>query len=267
MAKLTLKELRDMKKDPNHRKLIAVNTGEMFVAAAAAEAGVDYIGFGMDRPVDMAVPELREVRRVVPDTLICTPLFKESSISSDEAALRDAVRLLENGADVIYCTGMPIERIKLLTKHHIPCVGHLGLKPYFASWTGGFRAVGKTVEQAEEVFEEAMELNEAGVFFAEVECVPHQLADYITKKVDFITLSMGSGAGCDAQFLFACDLLGATNVHYPRHSKKYDDFYGRSVEVFRQFIVESSTGVYPASEHMIEMPEHTYKEFFSKHSF
>ena len=37
-------------------------------------------------------------------------------------------------------------------------------------------------------------------------------------------LSMGAGGGCDAQYLFAEDVLGANRGHMPRHSKVYRNF-------------------------------------------
>ena len=39
-----------------------------------------------------------------------------------------------------------------------------------------------------------------------------------------MTLSMGSGSGCDGQYLFANDVLGYTVGHTPRHARIYRDF-------------------------------------------
>ena len=39
-----------------------------------------------------------------------------------------------------------------------------------------------------------------------------------------MTLSMGSGSGCDGQYLFANDVLGYTDGHTPRHARIYRDF-------------------------------------------
>ena len=39
-----------------------------------------------------------------------------------------------------------------------------------------------------------------------------------------MTLSMGSGSGCDGQYLFANDVLGYTEGHTPRHARIYRDF-------------------------------------------
>jgi 3-methyl-2-oxobutanoate hydroxymethyltransferase len=179
---------------------------------------------------------LAEVRSAVPDILITAALPMCSALESDELAIRDSVRLLEGGADLIYVTGMRADRIKKLTYQHIPCVGHLGLVPYFASWTGGFRAMGKTLDEAQELYREAQELDDAGVVCVEMECIPQQLAAYISQRVKFLTYSMGSGNGCDGQYLFSCDLLGMHTGHYPRHSIRYESFYDRSLNAFRKFV-------------------------------
>ena len=39
-----------------------------------------------------------------------------------------------------------------------------------------------------------------------------------------MTLSMGSGSGCDGQYLFANDVLGYTQGKIPRHARIYRDF-------------------------------------------
>ncbi len=72
---------------------------------------------------------------------------------------------------------------------------------------------------------------------------------------------MGSGEGCDGQYLFACDLLGSHNGHYPRHSIRYESFFERSVEVFRRFKEDVKTGTYPEKKHTIAMEEEEYAAF------
>ena len=74
------------------------------------------------------------------------------------------------------------------------------------------------------VLRNTLELQEAGVIGVELEVVPTKVAEVITKKVNIMTLSMGSGSGCDGQYLFANDVLGYTNGHIPRHARIYRDF-------------------------------------------
>lgn len=60
----------------------------------------------------------------------------------------------------------------------------------------------------------------------ELEVVPTQLAAEITRRVSLLTISLGSGADCDVQYLFSADLLGENRDHIPRHAKVYRDFAG-----------------------------------------
>ncbi|GHV37911.1 3-methyl-2-oxobutanoate hydroxymethyltransferase [Synergistales bacterium] len=257
--KMSIKDLL-ARKNSGHQ-VIAVNAPDLNIALACAEAEVDNIVIGRRQPVEQTLGLLPTIRAAVPDLLITAVMPMNSCLISDEIAIADAARLMEGGADLIYVTGMRSERIKTLTRQHIPCVAHLGLVPYFTNWTGGYRAMGKTAEEAGELFRAAMELNDAGAVCAEMECMPQELASYISKRVNFITLSMGSGSGCDGQYLFASDLLGSHNGHYPRHSISYDNFYERSVNAFTSFISDVKTGAYPADKHKISMGKEEYDSF------
>jgi 3-methyl-2-oxobutanoate hydroxymethyltransferase len=257
--KMTIKELLARKN--SSRQIIVVNAPDVNIASACAEAGVDNIVIGRRQPVGQTLGLLPAIRMATPDLLITAVMPMNSCLISDETAISDALRLMEGGADLIYVTGMKPDRIKTLTDQHIPCVGHLGLVPYFTNWTGGYRAMGKTAEEAAELFRAAMELNDAGAVCVEMECMPEELASYISKRVSFITLSMGSGAGCDGQYLFASDLLGSHNGHYPRHSISYDHFYERSVTAFASFVSDVNSGAYPEGKHKISMNREEYATF------
>ena len=82
----------------------------------------------------------------------------------------------------------------------------------------------------------------------------------ISARLKLLLWSMGAGAGCDAQYLFACDILGAHREHMPRHSKVYRDFaaeYDRlqaeRVAAFREFVADVGTGAYPEERHLVHM--------------
>ena len=55
---------------------------------------------------------------------------------------------------------------------NIPTIGHVGLIPGKATWIGGYRAIGKTAEEAIGVLKHTLELQEAGVIGVELEVVP-----------------------------------------------------------------------------------------------
>lgn len=72
-----------------------------------------------------------------------------------------------------------------------------------------------------------------------------------------IVMSMGAGAGCDGQYLFATDVLGSNRGHYPRHSKTYRNFaaeferlQNERVNAFREFSADIASGAYPEDRHV-----------------
>ncbi|TIO16794.1 MAG: 3-methyl-2-oxobutanoate hydroxymethyltransferase, partial [Mesorhizobium sp.] len=142
--------------------------------------------------------------------------------------------------------------IRRLRDEHIPVCGHVGLIPADATWTGGFKAVGKTAESAAFVWKQVRDLEAAGAFAAEIEVVPAPVASAISRRTSLIMISMGAGAGCDAQYLFAEDVLGSNRGHYPRHAKRYRDFaaefnrlQSERVAAFREYADDIQSGAYP----------------------
>jgi 3-methyl-2-oxobutanoate hydroxymethyltransferase len=97
------------------------------------------------------------------------------------------------------------------------------------------------------------------------------VAAEISKRTSLFMISMGSGAGCDAQYLFAEDVLGANRGHYPRHSKKYRDFakeYDRlqqeRVAAFKEYAADVQSGAYPAAGHMVDIPDGEFQRFLKE---
>ena len=94
-----------------------------------------------------------------------------------------------------------------MARERIPVVGHLGMVPRHVTWTG-YRAIGRTVEEARQLYRRMKELENAGAYAAELEVVPHNLARFLSSQTKMILMSLGSGTGCDTQFLFSDDILG-----------------------------------------------------------
>src|SRR5690606_41695016 len=95
--------------------------------------------------------------------------------------------------------------------------------PRHVTWTG-YRAIGRTVREAVELYRRMKELENAGAWAAELEVVPHNLASLLSARTRMILMSLGSGTGCDTQFLFSDDILGDYDERPPRHAKAYRNF-------------------------------------------
>lgn len=79
---------------------------------------------------------------------------------------------------------------------------------------------------------------------------------------------MGSGAGCDVQYLFSVDILGETEGHVPRHARVYRDFlaeYARlqqeRVAAFSEFRNDVASGAFPAVVELVSISDDEWRKF------
>jgi len=194
-------------------------------AAAAEEAGIDMICTSHDAPqfgIFNSFDELKRIRKAAPTC------FMQSGgavrVASEYEAMKLSHKYLDIGADVIYGGNWSYKWLRALRDEFVPLNSRVGLVPGTATWIGGFIAQGKTADKAIRILEHTLELQDAGVIGVELEVVPPKVAQVVTQKVEIMTLSMGSGSGCDGQYLFANDVLGYTKGHIPRHARIYKDF-------------------------------------------
>jgi 3-methyl-2-oxobutanoate hydroxymethyltransferase len=257
MKKLTVRDLLAAK---GQRKLVLTTAFDAWTARAAEEAGVDMI-LAWGSTLEHSKWVVDTVRAGAPNTLIGTGIPSVGAYSSESEALRLAGEILSAGADILYCSGLVPEKFGPLARQKYPCVGHVGYLPVQNTWFGGPRAVGKTWEEALHVYNEVMALEKAGCIAVEVECVPARVAEEITKRTKLVTFSMGSGANCDGQFLFASDLLGTNTGHYPRHSITYTRFYDDAVKALARYRADVESGAYPAENHTIKIKDEEFERF------
>lgn len=255
MKKLTIKDLFDLK---GKRQLteVFVETGED--ARACEAAGIELLV-----TIEDCMPA---VRGGAPNTFITCAIAGRNAASEAEA-LRAGFEAMGRGADAIY-TGMSLERVRAMAREKIPVVGHVGFVPYRRSWLGGYRAIGKTADEAIQVYRDTVAYQEAGAIGVEVEIVPHKVAAEISKRVKILVISMGAGAGADAQYLFACDITGSHRGHIPRHAKVYCDVYGElekvqamRVEAFKAYRAEVESGAFPAKKNVLEIEGREFEKF------
>jgi 3-methyl-2-oxobutanoate hydroxymethyltransferase len=222
--------------------------------AAAEEAGVDLMSCSFDTPeAQLRLPRLVAA---APNSFLsaATP----HGLASPEEAIRVAFRALEIGASSVYCSASTFI-VESMAREGIPVVGHLGMVPRHVTWTG-YRAVGRTVEEALLLYRRMKDLENAGAYAAELEVVPHNLARFLCSQTKLIIMSLGSGTGCDTQFLFSDDILGDYDERPPRHAKAYRNFaeehhrlQKERIAAFLEYISDVRDGRFPERCHLVEM--------------
>jgi 3-methyl-2-oxobutanoate hydroxymethyltransferase len=255
----TVADLRALK-GVRQQTMLFVDTLEE--AAAASTAGIDLLSI-----VDTVWTSAMRV--AAGDCFVQVGLLY-GELCTYEDYPRAAHAAILKGGDAVYCAAS-IDTIRKLTAEGIPVVGHAGLIPSKATWTGGFRAVGKTADSAIRVYNLVKQLEEAGAIGAELEVVPDRVATEISKRTSLIMLSMGAGPGGDAQYLFAEDVLGYTRGHRPRHAKvyrnvkaEYERLQLERIGAFKEFRADVESGAYPEKQHLVSISDMELKNFLNK---
>ena len=211
--------------------------------------GMNALGYPTTLPVNMSdtLAATAAVARAVTDALVVGDMPFGSYQCGDDEAMRNAVAIIKAGADAVKLEGgAPVRGlIKRLTAAGIPVLAHVGMTPQSVNAYGGFRKQGKTREDAERVFAEAKDVEEAGAFAVTLECIPSELAAEITAALKIVTVGMGAGPVCDAQWLVMHDLLGL-NERVPSFVKKYADLASVVRTAFATYVGEVRDGVFPA---------------------
>lgn len=171
-------------------------------------------------------------------------------------AIRNAGRFMaEAGVDGVKLEGgrSMLDAVRGIVGAGIPVMGHLGLTPQSASAIGGYRVQGRSAEAALALLDDALALEDAGVFSILLELVPARVAEVISQKVGVPTISIGSGAGCDGHCQIYHDAIGMFEAFTPRHAKRYAEVGATLREALARFNAEIRAGDYPGPEHAFKI--------------
>jgi 3-methyl-2-oxobutanoate hydroxymethyltransferase len=260
MKKLTLHDLFETKK--NGKTYTEVRTSDLNEAIACAEAGVEII---MCMKEDLPI-----IRPAVPDVFLCAAHdVNLPAVCGPDQAVAAGFEMMNMGADAVY-SGLSMECVEAMAREKIPVIGHVGFVPYRSSWIGGTRAVGKTGDEALQVYEAAKAYQDAGAIGVEIEIVPAKVTEEINKRLDIILMSMGAGAGVAVQYLFATDVLGTNTGHIPRHAKVYGNIAEEEarvqrlrIEALKAFRDDVQQGSYPEEKHCLKIKDEEFDTFLN----
>jgi 3-methyl-2-oxobutanoate hydroxymethyltransferase len=119
-----------------------------------------------------------------------------------------------------------------------------------------------------QVYQHVKALGAAGAVGAEIEVAPARVASEIAKRTTLVLMSLGAGLGCDAQYLFAEDVLGYSRGHQPRHAKVYRNFRAEYERLQRgcgaaiqEFRADVEKGAYPEDKHLVPLADAEFESF------
>ncbi len=266
-ARITISDIGLKKR--RGEKIIMLTAYDYPTARALDEAGVDILlvgdslgmvvgGLESTLPVtmDMMVYHTSMVARGRKKALLVGDMPYMSYHVSRARTLHNASRFIrEGGADAIKIEGgrKRIRTIRALLSAEIPVMGHIGLTPQSLNMMGGYRVQGKTSDAAHVLLDDALYIQDAGVFSMVLEGLPAEVAAMITERLDVPTIGIGAGRGCDGQVLVIHDVLGFIDKPSARFVRKYRNFFEDIKESARDFRADVESGSYPSDSECYHM--------------
>ena len=169
------------------------------VARALDLAGIDSIlvgdslgmvalGYENTLPVtmDVMIHHCRAVARGASRPLLIGDMPFLSYQTSPVDAVRNAGRFLqEGGMEAVKLEGgrEMLPAIQAVLEAGIPVLGHLGLTPQSVHKFGGMRPQARSADAARKLLEDALLLEQTGVFAIVLESIPARLAELVSKRL------------------------------------------------------------------------------------
>ena len=261
MKKVTTSSLLKMKQE--NTKITALTAYDASFAKLFDEQGIDVLligdSLGMvlkgdDDTLSVTLEEIAyhtcSVKKGVERAFVVADM-PFMSYSTPEQTYLSAAHLMRAGASMVKVEGGSwlLDTIKGLNERSVPVCGHLGLTPQSVHVFGGFKVQGRDDRQAENILEQAKELELAGIQLLVLECIPTDLAAKISQTLSIPVIGIGAGAQTDGQILVMHDMFGVSANYMPKFSKNYLQQTNNMREAVSQYIQEVRDGSFPSDEH------------------
>ncbi len=177
---------------------------------------------------------------------------------SPQIAFRHAAQLMrETGCCAVKMEGgvEMAETIAFLSQRHIPVMGHVGLMPQGVWQAGGYRARGRTTDEANQILDDARAIARAGAFAIVVEGVWEKCAQQITEAVDIPVIGIGASAHCDGQILVSEDMLGFHQQFTPKFVQRYAALADEIEASVLRYVDDVRKGRFPKDAHCFGVTE------------
>jgi 3-methyl-2-oxobutanoate hydroxymethyltransferase len=228
----------------------AVDTAGTDIILVGDSLGMVVLGYPDTLSVTMEdmLHHTRAVARGTEHALVVGDMPWMSYHTSTDEAVRNAGEFIRAGAQAVKVEGgkpSRLETIRAILDAEIPVMGHIGLTPQSVHAFGGFKVQGKTSDEGKRLIDEAMALDQIGCFSLVLECVPHELAAFITEKISIPTIGIGAGPACDGQVLVFHDLVGLFDGFKPKFVRRYAEVAATMREAIAHYLEDVREGRFP----------------------
>ena len=204
--------------------------------------------FGHEDTTNVSIEMMIHHTKACRNGVINTPLITDMPYKSYETidlALNNANRLMKAGADGVKLEGgkQIINQIKILLANDIPVIGHLGFLPQSIKEEKGYKKKGKIESEKNEIFNDSILLEDAGISALVLESVEENLASEITNSIKIPTIGIGSGNNCDGEIRVIDDIIGSYPWFKPPFASPFcsvSDNIREAVKTFQKAINDDS---------------------------
>jgi 3-methyl-2-oxobutanoate hydroxymethyltransferase len=236
-SRVTTKSLQQMK--VSGEKIAMLTAYDYTFAGLVDGAGIDIILVGdsasnvmgghettLPITLDQMIYHASSVVRGAKRALVVVDLPFGTYQADSKEALRSAIRIMkESGAHAVKVEGgiQVKDSIERIIKAGIPVMGHLGLTPQSIYKFGTYTVRAKEEEEAEQLLNDTIMLEQLGCFGVVLEKIPASLAKKATASVKIPIIGIGAGPLVDGQVLVLHDMLGMNKEFSPRFLRRYSD--------------------------------------------
>ena len=249
----------------NQQKITMLTAYDYTTAKLMDDSGVDcllvgdslgMVMLGYESTVSVTMEDMihhsKAVAKGAKNALVVTDLPFMSYHASIYDAVHNAGRLIQEGnAQVVKLEGGRAfcEHIKMIAQASIPVIAHIGLMPQSVLALGGYKVQGRDYQAAKDIILDALAVEQAGATAILLECVPADLAKFITELVSIPTIGIGAGHGCDGQVLVYQDMLSMYDGVSSKFVKSFAPIGDQMKQAFADYCQEVKQQQYPASMH------------------
>jgi 3-methyl-2-oxobutanoate hydroxymethyltransferase len=260
--KVTTARLTEMKS--RGEKISMLTAYDFSFATILDQAGVDVLLVGdsasnvihghettvpitLNQMIDHAAAVVRGVERA----LVVVDMPFGTYQGNSKVALQSAIRIMkESGGHSVKLEGgeFIMDSVKRILSAGIPVMGHLGLTPQSIYKFGSYAVRATHDDEAEQLVQDALKLQEAGIFALILEKIPAELAERVAKLLTIPVIGIGAGPGVDGQVLVTHDMLGINHEFSPRFLRRYAQLYDVMKGAFENYILDVKSGAFPTED-------------------
>jgi len=273
-GKVTVLDVKKAKEEG--RKLVMCTAYDYPFGLLADQAGMDIVlvgdslgmvvmGLEGTVPVTMEhmIHHIKAVMRGCTNPMVIGDMpFMSYNVSIRQAIYNSGRLIKEGGCEAIKLEGGVdfAPTIEAIVKAGIPVQGHIGLTPQTASALGGFKMQGRDAMAAKKIVDDAVALEDAGVFSIILEAVPAPLGKLIAEKVKVPVIGIGAGPDVDGQVLVTHDLVGLFDKFVPKFVKQYTRIRPIILDALNAYKEDVRSVAFPAEDHSFKMPGNALEE-------